>query len=102
MLAGFIPIYHIPPYFQFTPGDSPLTSALRATSSHHTCQFQTILVKWKPTVKGRGYDQPLGILGGSHLALAGSAVLCEPLVLESTCAAAYISSDRYSYQRPNR
>lgn len=92
--GGFIPVYYIPTYFQFTRGDSPLNSAVRLLPLITLVSF-TILVNGGVLSKG-GYYQPWYI-GGSSLALAGSALLCKLLTLEITCAATYISSYRYSH-----
>ena len=74
--GGFIPVYYIPTYFQFTRGDSPLSSAVRLLPLITLVSF-TILVNGGVLSKG-GYYQPWYV-GGSALALAGSVLLCKSL-----------------------
>ena len=86
--GGFIPVYYIPTYFQFTRGDSPLSSAVRLLPLIALVSF-TILVNGGVLSKG-GYYQPWYI-GGSCLALVGSVLLCKSLMLELISGAlAYI------------
>ena len=72
--AGFIPIYYIPTYFQFTRGDGPLDSAVRLLPLIMFISF-LILVNGGILSKG-GYYMPW-FLAGSILTLIGGVLFCE-------------------------
>lgn len=72
--AGFIPIYYIPTYFQFTRGDGSLDSAVRLLPLIMFISF-LILVNGGTLSKG-GYYMPW-FLTGSILTLIGGVLFCE-------------------------
>lgn len=72
--AGFIPIYYIPTYFQFTRGDAPLESAVRLLPLIAFISF-VILVNGGTLSKG-GYYMPW-FLVGSILNLIAGVLFCE-------------------------
>lgn len=72
--AGFIPIYYIPTYFQFTRGDGPLESAIRLLPLIVFITF-LILVNGGALSKG-GYYMPW-FLVGSILSLIAGVLFCE-------------------------
>lgn len=74
--AGFIPIYYIPTYFQFTRGDSPLQSAVRLLPLIAFITF-LILVNGGYLSKG-GYYMPW-FLVGSVLTLVAGVLFCKSL-----------------------
>ena len=72
--AGFIPIYYIPVYFQFTRGDTALEAAVR---------LLPLIILLSATIMANGYlmgklgyYQPWYLIGGA-LALVGNVLLCE-------------------------
>ena len=72
--AGFIPIYYIPTYFQFTRGDGPLESAVRLLPLIMFISF-LILVNGGALSKGGYYMSRF--LAGSILTLIGGVLFCE-------------------------
>jgi MFS family permease len=72
--AGFIPIYYIPTYFQFTQGDSPFESGVRLLPLIITITFM-IIVNGAYLSKG-GYYMPW-FLTGSLLMLVAGVLFCE-------------------------
>jgi MFS family permease len=90
--AGFIPIYYIPTYFQFTRGDAPLESAVRLLP---LIVFITvmILVNGATFSKG-GYYMPW-FLGGSILTLIAGVLFCE----SQSCFMIPNPNDFSSYRR---
>jgi hypothetical protein len=72
--AGFIPIYYIPTYFQFTRGDSPLESGVRLLPLIITITFM-IMVNGSYLSKG-GYYMPW-FLVGSLLVLVAGVLFCK-------------------------
>lgn len=78
--GGFIPVYYIPPYFQFARGEEPLPSAVRLLPliifiSGMVLVNGTLMAKW-------GYYQPW-YTGGSMLALIGAVLFCKSTALQS-------------------
>ena len=71
--AGFIPIYYIPIYFQFTHGDTALNSAIRLLPLIFLLSF-FILVNGHFMSKF-GYYQPWYAFG-SALAIVGGVLMC--------------------------
>jgi hypothetical protein len=72
--AGFIPIYYIPVYFQFTRGDTALEAAVRLLPL-------IILLSAAIMANGHfmsklGYYQPWYLVGGA-LAFVGNVLLCK-------------------------
>ncbi|KAF7190445.1 Phomenoic acid biosynthesis cluster MFS-type transporter [Pseudocercospora fuligena] len=67
--AGFIPIYYIPTYFQFTRGDSPLQSGVRLLPLIITITFM-IMVNGSYLSKG-GYYMPWFLAGSLLVLVAG-------------------------------
>ncbi|KAH0282776.1 MFS general substrate transporter [Aureobasidium namibiae CBS 147.97] len=67
--AGFIPIYYIPTYFQFTRGDSPLESGIRLLPLIMTITFM-IIVNGSYLSKG-GYYMPWFLVGSLLVLVAG-------------------------------
>lgn len=72
--AGFLPIYYIPVYFQFSRGDNALEAAVR---------LLPLIIVLSATIMGNGYlmrklgyYQPWYLVGGA-LALAGNVLLCK-------------------------
>jgi hypothetical protein len=72
--AGFIPIYYIPTYFQFTRGDSPLESGVRLLPLIITITFM-IMVNGSYLSKG-GHYMPW-FLVGSLLVLVAGVLFCK-------------------------
>jgi MFS family permease len=72
--AGFIPIYYIPTYFQFTRGDSPLESGIRLLPLIMTITLM-IIVNGSYLSRG-GYYMPW-FLTGSLLVLIAGILFCE-------------------------
>ena len=72
--AGFIPIYYIPTYFQFTRGDSPLESGVRLLPLIITITFM-IMVNSSHLSKG-GYYMPWFFVG-SLLVLVAGVLFCK-------------------------
>ena len=71
--AGFIPIYFIPTYFQFTRGDAPLESAIRLLP---LIVFITFLILVNSgTLSNGGYYMPW-FLVGSILTLVAGVLFC--------------------------
>lgn len=70
--AGFLPVYYIPVYFQFTRGDTALDAAVRLLPLIILLSA-TIIVNGYLMSK-LGYYQPWYLIGGA-LALAGNAAL---------------------------
>lgn len=71
--TGFIPIYWIPTYFQFTRGDSALEAAVRLLP---LITFLSACIMLNGHFIGkRGYYQPWYVLG-AVLALVGNVLLC--------------------------
>lgn len=106
--AGFIPIYYIPLYFQFTQGDDPIKAGVRLLplicvlsvfillnghlSKHCPLTTPWITLLTLPTTVGRfSYFQPWYIFG-SVLTLIGGVLLCMyptltlPHLLIQTCS----------------
>lgn len=72
--AGFIPIYYIPVYFQFTRGDTALEAAVRLLP---LITLLSAAIMANGYLMGKlGYYQPWYLIGGA-LALAGNVLLCE-------------------------
>lgn len=76
--AGFIPIYYIPTYFQFTQGDSPLEAGVRLLPLICTITFM-IIVNGGYLSKG-GYYMPWYSVG-SVLVLVAGVLFCECTLL---------------------
>ncbi|KAL8644144.1 MAG: hypothetical protein Q9226_007912 [Calogaya cf. arnoldii] len=74
--AGFIPIYYIPTYFQFTRGDDPVQSAVRLLPLIVSITL-LVLINGGALSRG-GYYMPW-FLVGSILSLVGGVVFCEHL-----------------------
>lgn len=72
--AGFIPIYYIPTYFQFTRGDMPLEAGVRLLPLIAFISF-LILVNGGVLSKG-GYYMPWFLVGSSFTLIAG-VLFCE-------------------------
>lgn len=72
--TGFIPIYYIPTYFQFTRGDSALFSGVRLLPLIILITF-FIILNGGSLSKG-GYYMPW-FLAGSILSLVGAVLLCK-------------------------
>lgn len=72
--AGFVPIYYIPMYFQFTRGDSPLEAGVRLLPLIITITFM-IMVNGSYLSKG-GYYMPW-FLVGSMLVLVAGVLFCK-------------------------
>ena len=75
--GGFIPVYYIPPYFQFARGEDPLLSAVRLIPLI-ICISGMVLVNGALMAKS-GYYQPWYV-GGSTLALVGAVLFCKSLL----------------------
>jgi len=73
--AGFIPIYYILTYFQFTRGDTALEAAVRLLPLI-TLLSAAIMLNGHFMSKF-GYYQPWYLVGAA-LALTGNALLCKP------------------------
>ena len=78
--GGFIPVYYIPPYFQFARGEEPLPLAVRLIPliifiSGMVLVNGVLMAKW-------GYYQPW-YTGGSILALIGAVLFCKSKALRS-------------------
>lgn len=72
--AGFIPIYYIPVYFQFTRGDTALEAAVRLLP---LITLLSAAIMANGYLMGKlGYYQPWYLIGGA-LALAGNVLLCK-------------------------
>lgn len=72
--AGFIPIYYIPIYFQFTRGDTALEAAVRLLP---LIILLSAAIMANGYLMGKlGYYQPWYLVG-SALALVGNVLLCE-------------------------
>ncbi|OCK74764.1 MFS drug efflux transporter [Lepidopterella palustris CBS 459.81] len=83
--SGFIPIYWIPTYFQFTRGDGPLNSAVRLLP---LIVFITFLVMVNGGVLSKGgYYMPWFLVGSIIILPAG--VLFSRINLATTTAAIY-------------
>ncbi|THZ18027.1 MFS general substrate transporter [Aureobasidium pullulans] len=67
--AGFVPIYYIPMYFQFTRGDSPLEAGVRLLPLIITITFM-IMVNGSYLSKG-GYYMPWFLIGSMLVLVAG-------------------------------
>lgn len=72
--AGFLPVYYIPVYFQFSRGDTALEAAVR---------LLPLIILLSATIMAQGflmsklgYYQPWYLAGGALL-LAGDVLLCE-------------------------
>lgn len=95
--GGFLPIYYIPIYFQFSRGDSALEAAVR---------LLPLIIVLSVTIMGQGYlmsklgyYQPWYLVGGALL-LAGDVLLCEFYFVSClSLANGGDSSHRYKYQR---
>ena len=72
--AGFIPIYYIPTYFQFTRGDTALEAAVRLLPLITLLSAAIMLNGW--LMSKLGYYQPWYLLGAA-LALVGDVLLCK-------------------------
>lgn len=81
--AGFIPIYYIPLYFQFTRGDAALKAAIRLLPL--ICMISATILANGALMSKFGYYQPWYV-GGSVLILIGGVLFCEYLK--------YLSDDR--------
>ena len=84
-VGGFIPLYYISTYFQFTRGDGPLVAAIRILP-------YIILISVVVQINGIlmakfGYYQPWYVFGNA-LALVGGVLLCKTL-LYASCWAPY-------------
>ena len=75
--AGFIPIYYIPVYFQFTRGDTAIQAAVRLLPLI-TLLSAAIMANGYLMSK-LGYYQPWYLIG-SALALAGNVLLCKCII----------------------
>ncbi len=76
-VGGFIPLYYISTYFQFTRGDGPLDAAIRLLPY---IILISVTVQINGILMGKfGYYQPWYIAGNA-LALAGGVLLCRKLV----------------------
>ena len=78
--GGFIPVYYIPPYFQFARGEEPLPSIKRLIPliifiSGMVLVNGVLMANW-------GYYQPW-YAGGSILALIGAVLCCKSTALRS-------------------
>jgi len=71
--AGFIPIYYIPVYFQFTRGDTALEAAVRLLPL--IVLLSAAIMANGYLMSKLGYYQPWYLIGGA-LALAGNVLLC--------------------------
>ena len=77
--GGFIPVYYIPPYFQFARGEDPLSSAVRLIP---LIIFISGMVLVNGVIMGKwGYYQPW-YTGGSMIALVGAVLFCKSLPLQ--------------------
>ena len=72
--AGFIPVYYIPIYFQFTKGDDSIQSAVRLLPLIFTLSFFILLNGG--VMSKFGYYQPWYVFG-SALLVVGGALLCK-------------------------
>lgn len=72
--AGFVPIYYVPIYFQFTRGDTPIESAVRLLPLIMVLSA-TILANGALMARWGWF--PVWYIGGSVLAIIGNAVICE-------------------------
>ena len=72
--GGFIPIYYIPTYFEFTRGDQPLHSAVRLLPL--IVLISTTILVNGGFVSKTGYYQPWYI-AGSVLTLVGGVLFCK-------------------------
>ncbi|KAF2088014.1 major facilitator superfamily transporter [Saccharata proteae CBS 121410] len=86
--AGFLPIYYIPTYFQFSRGDNALEAAVRLLPLITILSATIILNGW--LMSKLGYYQPWYIIGAA-LALIGNVLLS---LVDSTTSAAAI----YGYE----
>lgn len=80
--AGFLPVYYIPIYFQFSRGDNALQAAVR---------LLPLIILLSATIMAQGffmsklgYYQPW-YLGGGALLLAGDVLLCEFTFIHVCC-----------------
>lgn len=71
--AGFIPVYYIPVYFQFTRGDTALAAAVRLLPLITLLSAAIILNGY--LMSKLGYYQPWYVVGAA-LALVGNVLLC--------------------------
>lgn len=71
--AGFIPIYYIPLYFQFTRGDAALKAAIRLLPL--ICMISSAILVNGALMSKFGYYQPWYV-GGSILILVGGILFC--------------------------
>lgn len=87
--AGFIPIFYIPVYFQFTRGDTAIEAAVRLLP---LITLLSAAIMANGYFMGRlGYYQPWYLIG-SALALAGNVLLCESII-SGLCISRLISFD---------
>lgn len=76
--AGFLPVYYIPVYFQFTRGDTALDAAVRLLPL--IILLSATIIANGYLMSKLGYYQPWYLIGGA-LALAGNAALCKCKIL---------------------
>jgi hypothetical protein len=72
--AGFLPIYYIPVYFQFSRGDDALEAAVRLLP--FIIVLSATIMANGYLMSKLGYYQPWYLIGGA-LALAGDVLLCK-------------------------
>ena len=75
--AGFIPIYYIPVYFQFTRGDTAMEAAVRLLPL--IALLSAAIMANGYFMSRLGYYQPWYLIG-SALALAGNVLLCKCMI----------------------
>lgn len=75
--AGFLPIYYIPIYFQFTRGDTALDAAVRLLPL--IILLSATIIANGYFMSKLGYYQPWYLIGGA-LALAGNVALCRCMI----------------------
>lgn len=81
--AGFLPVYYIPIYFQFSRGDNALEAAVR---------LLPLIILLSATIMAQGffmsklgYYQPWYLAGGALL-LVGDILLCEFTLIHVCCS----------------
>jgi len=73
-VAGFIPIFYVPVYFQFSRGDDALEAAVRLLPLIVVLSTTIMLNGW--LMSKLGYYQPWYLVGAA-LAVAGNVLLCK-------------------------
>lgn len=81
--AGFLPIYYIPVYFQFTRGDTALDAAVRLLPL--IILLSATIIANGYLMSKLGYYQPWYLIG-AVLALAGNVALCKCKIPRINCS----------------